>query len=153
MIAPLDISYLPKILQAQKELYRINFRNMVFDNEFYDIILSWYEEALFNSEWRSYVLLEEGGVSGFYLAQYKDSSAYLSQMYVAKELRGKGYGKTLLDHFEQGLDAPGYLVLQASGINYGAVSFYLRNGYEILRNEADQNGDPRHVMIKHKQLI
>ncbi|OCA84172.1 hypothetical protein A8F94_15740 [Bacillus sp. FJAT-27225] len=149
MIAPLDFSYIPKILQAQKELYNMNFRNMVFDKEFYEIILSWYEEALFNPEWRSYVLLEGGKVSGFYLAQYKESSAYLSQMYVAKEQRGKGYGKMLLDHFEQGLQEPGYFVLQASEMNRGAVSFYLRNGYEILRNETDQNGDPRQVMIKH----
>ncbi|WP_158587390.1 GNAT family N-acetyltransferase [Neobacillus notoginsengisoli] len=128
----------------------MNFRNMLFNKEFYDMILSWYDEALTNPEWKSYVLLdEEGEVSGFYLAQYKDSAGYLSQMFVSGKLRGKGYGKLLLDHFEQELGEPGFYVLQASGMNETAVAFYERNGYDILRTYQDENGDPRYFMIKY----
>lgn len=149
MIVPLDITHIPKILQAQKELYSMNFRNMVFNKEFYDMILSWYHEALENPEWKAFVLLEKEEVSGFYLAQYKEVSGYLSQMFVSDKLRGKGYGKLLLDHFEKGVKDPGYCVLQASGMNESAVGFYERNGYEILRPYEDENGDPRYLMIKY----
>lgn len=148
MIVPLQITHIPKILMAQKELYRMNFRNMVFDQEFYDMILSWYDEALANPEWKSFVLLDEGEVAGFYLAQYKDSAGYLSQMYVSGKLRGKGYGKLLLNHFERGVVGQGYCILQSSGINESAVAFYQRNDYDILRTYEDENGDPRYLMIK-----
>ncbi len=149
MIVPMDITHIPKILQAQKELYRMNFRNMVFNKEFYDMILSWYHAALENPEWKAFVLLEDNELSGFYLAQYKDEAGYLSQMFVSGKLRGKGYGKILLDHFEQGVKEPGYYVLQASGMNEAAVTFYERNGYIIIRPYEDENGDPRYLMIKY----
>ncbi|WP_053365675.1 GNAT family N-acetyltransferase [Bacillus sp. FJAT-27245] len=149
MIVQLEITHIPKILHAQKELYSMNFRNMVFNKEFYDMILSWYQVALENQDWKAFVLLVDEEVSGFYLAQYLEGAGYLSQMFVSGKLRGKGYGKVLLNHFEQGLEEPGYYILQASGMNEEAVAFYERNGYEIIRPYEDENGDPRYLMIKY----
>jgi len=144
--------YLPLILHHQKELYSLNFHNMVFDQMFYANITGWYIEGIENQNCYSNLLFTSNQqLVGFYLFQHNETTVYLMQMFVEKSFRKQGYGHYMLRHFEQKskeLEARSSF-LHASKMNQQAVSFYLQNGYVILDEEMDEPDFPRYFMFKN----
>lgn len=150
MIEVYQKEYLSEIMDYQKELYSLNFKEMKFDMFFYLDIASWYDMVEESERFSSYVLKNEHSVAGFYLFQQEYDVSYLMQMFVNKEFRQKGFGQKLLSHYENKSKEKGakQLLLHASSMNEQAVSFYKRNGYSFYDVENLDNGEKRFVMLK-----
>lgn len=78
-------------------------------------------------------LISEGVLVGF--AALREGN-YLTHLFVAKEMQGKGAGKLLLDYVLKGTDAKE--ISLRSSIN--VVSFYQAFGFETTDTESDFNG-------------
>jgi GNAT superfamily N-acetyltransferase len=124
---------------------------MNFNQEFYLNIKSWYTQGIQLQDCHSRLLFnEQNMLTGFYLFQLNETTAYLMQMFVEQTYRTKGYGRLLLHDYEQQSVQKGAVssFLHASSINTRAVSFYQKAGYHIIAEEADEHGDPRYLMYK-----
>ena len=58
-------------------------------------------------------------------------TGYLNVISVASELRGKGIGSRLMEHFEERYHGPAGWSLIVSDANAGARRFYERHGYQV----------------------
>lgn len=144
--------HLPVIMQHQKELYSLNFKNLRFDPLFFSNIKHWYIEGIQYQDCHSSLLFDPNNeLIGFYLYQKNENSIYLMQMFVEKSYRRKGYGTILLKHYEQAGLGKGATssFLHASSMNLKAVAFYQRNDYIIIDQELDEEESPRYFMFKN----
>jgi GNAT superfamily N-acetyltransferase len=142
--------HLPVILRHQEELYSLNFEEMVFDSLFFANIKNWYTEGILYQGCYSRLLFFGKELVGFYLFQKDQESSYLMQMFVTQPYRGQGYGQTLLLNYEEWATTLGAYssFLHASSINAKAVAFYQRNGYVVINQENDEQGNLRNFMVK-----
>jgi ribosomal protein S18 acetylase RimI-like enzyme len=151
MIEPYGHHDLKEIIEYQKELYGMNFKNMKYDYFFYVGIMNWYQQIDEQSDYASFVYKRKGKVEGFYLFhKVENQSAYLMQMFVSSFYRKKGVGKKLLTHFEEKAKKMGIknLFLEVSAINQEVVNFYRKNGFVSIDEEYDENMDIRYFMQK-----
>lgn len=143
--------YWEYVRDSQKELYALNFIKdpesmyKMLDIQFiYD-----YAEAEDISWWHAHVLLINGQPKGFYIFVDENEEAYLAQIFVDSELRGKGYGAVLLDHFEkQAEEFATTVVLDMSDVNIQALNFYQSKGYVTLAYDMKDITEPRRKMAK-----
>jgi len=149
MIIPFNETHIEPVMISQPELYKMNFKNIVINEEFFEPIIEWYELAL-EGHLHAYVYEKEGAVIGFYLFQHQPGIAYLMQMFVHQKWRGKRIGVELLRHFEnEAKKKNAYeLYLHASASNQKAVSFYRMFGFQPIQIE-EQEDERRYLMIKN----
>lgn len=83
-------------------------------------------------ERRGYVLLEDGIRAG--LLRYNlfwDQMPFCNMLYVEPHFQGGGYGRKLMEYWEQDMKAQGYgAVLTSTQVDEQAQHFYRRLGYK-----------------------
>lgn len=83
-------------------------------------------------EHRGYVLLEDEMPIG--LLRYNlfwDNTPFCTLLYVAPDFQGKGYGRKLMEHWEQEMKLQGYgMVLVSTQVDETAQHFYRKLGYK-----------------------
>lgn len=138
------------VRDSQAELYALNF--LVEPEKKYDLetIFMYYAAAeLGTVDYYAYVLLIDGQPKGFYVFVNDDQMAYLAQIFVDSEIRGKGYGAVLLEHFEQrAAEVATELVLDMSDVNTQALNFYQAKGYVTVSYDTSDMKEPRRKMAK-----
>lgn len=83
-------------------------------------------------EHRGYVLVEDGAPIG--LLRYNlfwDNTPFCTLLYVAPDIQGRGYGRKLMEHWEQEMKLLGYgMVLVSTQVDETAQHFYRKLGYK-----------------------
>lgn len=83
-------------------------------------------------EHRGYVILENEMRIG--LLRYNlfwDNTPFCTMLYVAPDFQGKGYGRKLMEHWEQEMKSRGYgMVLTSTQVDEEAQHFYRKLGYK-----------------------
>jgi len=83
-------------------------------------------------EHRGYVLLENEIPIG--LLRYNlfwDNTPFCTMLYVNPDFQGKGYGRKLMEHWEQEMKWQGYgIVLTSTQVDENAQHFYRKLGYK-----------------------
>ena len=81
---------------------------------------------------QGYVCVEDGRVIG--ILRYNlfwDSIPFCNMLHIDKEYQGNGYGKQLMDHWEQDMKSSGYgMVMTSTQANEDAQHFYRKLGYK-----------------------
>ena len=81
---------------------------------------------------RGYVLLEDDIPVG--LLRYNlfwDNTPFCTMLFVDKNYQGKGYGKKLMEHWENDVKLQGYkMVLTSTQVDENAQHFYRKLGYK-----------------------
>lgn len=81
---------------------------------------------------RGYVLLSDDKPIG--LLRYNlfwDNTPFCTMLFIDEGYRGKGYGKQLLEHWENDMKTQGYgMVLTSTQVDESAQHFYRRLGYK-----------------------
>jgi len=83
------------------------------------------------NKWRlsSLLLGQEEQLIGFLIASEKETSVHIHKFVIDKSFQGEGLGRRLLGELET--KAHKSLTLKVALANVSAVSFYLKNGFEI----------------------
>lgn len=151
MIKPYEPRHLEPILEHQKELYGLNFKELKYDYFFYVGIMNWYEQVGTEMGYDAFVYEVNGKVEGFYLIHHDQDSRYLMQMFVSSSYRQKGVGHQLLLHVEEQAkkNSAKQVLLEVSDINPSAVSFYKNHGFSSIGENYDENMDIRYFMQKN----
>jgi diamine N-acetyltransferase len=97
-----------------------------------------------NSGWEYYLISVDNKMVG-YTGLVPDSDTnklMLSKIYVKKQVRGKGLGKSILDFVEQKCRLEGFsaLWLTVNRFNSGPISWYKGHGFVILEEVKKDNG-------------
>lgn len=83
-------------------------------------------------EHRGYVILENEmcvGLLRYHL--FWDNTPFCTMLYVAPDFQGKGYGRKLMEHWEQEMKSRGYkMVLTSTQVDEEAQHFYRKLGYK-----------------------
>jgi len=134
------------VLSFQYEIYETNFPGCKVDDHFIEEYSVNLRDAARNSNENLLVLEEDGEVVGFIwmslLSTLLDACAgYVKNIYVAPQLRGKGYGRRLLAAADQWFRSNGATkaTLDASVGNQRAVPLYQHAGYEIARHRMEKH--------------
>lgn len=81
---------------------------------------------------RGYVLLLDDTPIG--LLRYNlfwDNTPFCTMLYVEKDHRGKGYGRKLMEFWENDMKQQGYgMLLTSTQVDEGAQHFYRKSGYK-----------------------
>ncbi len=81
---------------------------------------------------QGYVLLEDDEPIG--LLRYNlfwDNTPFCTMIFIAPEHKGKGYGKRLMEHWENDMKALGYgMIMTSTQVDENAQHFYRRLGYK-----------------------
>lgn len=81
---------------------------------------------------RGYVLLENhvpAGILRYHL--FWDNTPFCTMLYVDEHCQGRGFGKRLMQHWEQDMKAQGYgMLLTSTQADETAQHFYRRLGYK-----------------------
>ncbi len=89
-----------------------------------------FEEKVRNRQ--GYVCLEDGKIIG--ILRYNlfwDSIPFCTMLYISDEYQGKGYGKQLMERWEQDMKAMGCkMVMTSTQVNEEAQHFYRKLGYK-----------------------
>lgn len=93
-----------------------------------------FEKSLTDPKLRYYIYIDDTeviGISGIYEEPEEKESAWLGWFGVREEHRRKGYGSKILKCFEKEAKRLGYKYcrLYTNADNYGAHSFYEKNGF------------------------
>lgn len=88
-----------------------------------------FEEKVRNRQ--GYVCVEDGKVVG--ILRYNlfwDSIPFCTMLYIGDEYRGSGYGKQLMERWEQDMRSAGSgMIMTSTQVDEGAQHFYRRLGY------------------------
>ena len=88
-----------------------------------------YEEKIRNRQ--AYVLIVDGQVAG--ILRYNlfwDNTPFCTMLVVDEAFRGRGFGRELMEHWEQDMREQGYgLVMTSTQVNEEAQHFYRKLGY------------------------
>ena len=89
-----------------------------------------FDEKVRNKQ--GYVCVEDGRIIG--ILRYNlfwDSIPFCNMLHIDKEYQGKGYGKQLMDRWEQDMKSSGYgMVMTSTQVNEDAQHFYRKLGYK-----------------------
>lgn len=81
---------------------------------------------------QGYVLLEDGVPAG--ILRYNlfwDNTPFCTMLYVEPEMQRKGYGRLLMEHWENEMKALGYgMVMTSTQVDETAQHFYRKLGYK-----------------------
>ncbi|MBP5246010.1 MAG: GNAT family N-acetyltransferase [Clostridia bacterium] len=79
-----------------------------------------------------YVLTLKGRPAGVLrYSLFWDSIPFCNMLYVAKEYRGRGYGKQLMEHWEKDMKSNGCgMVMTSTQVNEDAQNFYRKLGFK-----------------------
>ena len=84
------------------------------------------------SDKRGYILLNDNKPIG--LLRYNlfwDNTPFCTMLFIDHEHQGKGYGKKLMEHWENDMKSQGYgMLLTSTQVDEGAQHFYRRLGYK-----------------------
>ena len=100
---------------------------------------NWEKEDFFldlPDKWKfSIALLNENIISGFSINSRKSDIFYIHLFYILKKFRKFNFGKTLLKECEKKAKENNLQTVQlkCNKNNSEALSFYLKNGYEIIK--------------------
>ena len=85
----------------------------------------------------SSVVLEDNLVCGFLMASRKEEFAHVHRMGVRKDLRGRGYGRILMEGLVQKVIQSKLqgISLKVDPSNEAAILFYKKNGFFVAGNE------------------
>ena len=94
------------------------------------------------------------GISGIYMVECDNQSAWLGWFGVMKPYRRKGYATEMLKHFEDVARRRGYKYarLYTEHDNTGAKAFYEKNGYTCEPYECEEDPYPEKIDIYSKPL-
>lgn len=143
-IQPFESKYIHQILSYQKDLYSCNFKDPSVEPTRNSV------SNLFNTfRHTAFVLLDENRLIGFYLYMIGMFETTLAQIYIVEEHRNKGYGKMLMNHFENQLKESGDTDynLEASCMNDHAIQFYKKLNCQV-EEEFESHGEKRYFMTK-----
>lgn len=136
--------HMDEILNYQEDLYNTNFitKKALPDLRFVDDLYK-------DSPDIAFVLVDQNKVIGFYIYLPQFHYALLAQIYIAPDYRSKGYGKMLINHFEDQIRQNQFdeYALQVSDMNKHAMQFYEKLGCQI-ENEIYFCGEKRYEMFK-----
>ncbi len=131
---------LQAVLQFQHETYERNFPGFEVNQEFLDDFVRQLRAADRSRAEQLWVLEIADQVRGFVwgaliTSMVDEFVGYIKNVYVAPELRGQGYGHTLLETAEKWFRAEGApkAALDASLCNREALSLYAGAGYRAQR--------------------
>jgi len=76
-------------------------------------------------------LVEDSNIIGFYVGEYILEEATLMDICVSPDFQGKGYGKYILNHYQQAAKQLGAktLFLEVRAKNISALMMYINDGY------------------------
>ena len=81
---------------------------------------------------QGYVLLEDGVPAG--ILRYNlfwDNTPFCTMLYVEPEMQRKGYGRLLMEHWENEMKALGYgMIMTSTQVDETAQHFYRKLGYK-----------------------
>ena len=112
------------------------------------------EDMLQNNVNYIFAALWESNVIGYYCAQIIPDEAELNRIAIRKDLRRKGIGNILMEHFH-GLCKKkmcNTIYLEVSKHNTAAISLYKENGYETIRIRKDYYGIGDDAIIMMKKI-
>ena len=114
----MDIRYAE--LQDKSEWYRLDSH----------LPETMFEEKVRNKQ--GYVIMEEGKVAGiFRFNLFWDNTPFCTLLYIDEAYRGKGYGKLLMEHWENDMKAKGYgMLMTSTQVDEEAQHFYRKLGYK-----------------------
>lgn len=99
----------------------------VYDSHLAEAI---YEEKVRNRQ--AYVGLEAGRIIG--VLRYNlfwDNTPFCTMLFIAQEHRGKGFGKQLMEHWENDIKSQGYgMLMTSTQVDEDAQHFYRKLGYK-----------------------
>lgn len=132
--------HLRAVLEFQREIYETNFPGFAVDRRF----LRDYEDQLrraAESPCEALFVLEEGPQVGGFLwvslisTMIEPCVGYIKNIFVAPDLRGRGFGRQLLAHGEHWCLGQGVtrVSLDASCCNERAMGLYEGAGYRTVR--------------------
>lgn len=88
--------------------------------------------AHYQKEGYRYFRLEDGGTKGVVVFADRDTETYLDKLYLLPEERGKGYARFVFEELKKrGKD----VTLNVNRANARAVACYLKNGFQVEREE------------------
>ncbi len=81
---------------------------------------------------RGYLLLEdENPVALLRYHLFWDNTPFVTMLYVERDHQGKGYGRKLMEHWEEDMRAQGYgMLLTSTRVDEKAQHFYRNLGYK-----------------------
>lgn len=90
-----------------------------------------------------YAAMEGDKYAGFISYYPKDGKLYLNKYYLSSEMRGKGYGHTLMDFIKDKARENGYpaVFLNVNKYNSDSINIYKHFGFEIIRAEKNPIGN------------
>ncbi|MCR5103599.1 MAG: GNAT family N-acetyltransferase [Eubacterium sp.] len=81
---------------------------------------------------QGYVLVEDGKIIG--LLRYNlfwDNTPFCTMLFIEDSYRSKGYGRQMMEHWEQDMKAQGYgMLLTSTQVDEDAQHFYRKLGYK-----------------------
>ncbi len=120
-------------------------------------LIKQYDKHIAESEYtnvlmsRRIIIAEENGnfIGWLRYNYFWDNIPFINMLYVLDEYRGKGYGKRLVDYWEQSMKRLGfYTVLTSTQSNEYSQHFYGKLGYKTIGGFLPDNNSYEIIMSK-----
>ena len=142
-LEPLRISDLPEVGELARAIWRQHYTSIISSAQIEYMLRNKYTptdlEPYVDSPDRWFDILRvQGTPSGFLrTARASQDEFRLEEIYVVKDLRGKGYGKLLLDRAESLAREQRCksMFLSVNRANAGSIAAYLRNGFIVRESK------------------
>ncbi len=101
------------------------------------------QDQIENQGYAYYVMVDEGGISGYFSVKEEDGKLFLSKFYVAKENRGKGYASQTVVFLEQLCRERGlsHIWLTVNRHNESSIGVYRKKGFRTIREQVADIGN------------